>query len=59
MLLLHSGVLQVSLKRNVQRMLILWSDMLHAIGATFLIAEEMPLNLIRHAFYAMSGGASG
>jgi hypothetical protein len=37
-------------------MLILWSDMLHAIGATLLIAEETPLNLIRHVFYAMPGG---
>ena len=56
MLLLHSGVLQVSLKRNEQRMLILVSDMPHAIGATFLMAEETPLSLIRHAFDAMSGG---
>ena len=56
MLLLHSGVLQVSFKRNEQRMLILVSDMPHAIGATFLMAEETPLSLIRHAFDAMSGG---
>jgi hypothetical protein len=56
MLLLHSGVLQVSLKRNEQRMLILVSEMPHAIGATFLMAEETPLSLIRNAFNALSGG---
>ena len=56
MLLLHSGVLQVSLKRNEQRMLILMSEMPHAIGATFVMAEETPLSLIRQAFDAMSGG---
>ena len=56
MLLLHSGVLQVSLKRDEQRMLILVSEMPHAIGATFLMAEETPLSLIRQAFDAISGG---
>ncbi|MEC9453449.1 MAG: HAMP domain-containing sensor histidine kinase [Pseudomonadota bacterium] len=56
MLLLHSGVLQVSLKRDERRMLILVSEMPYAIGATFVMAEETPWKLIRHAFGAMSGG---
>ena len=56
MLLLHSGVLQVSLKRDERRMLILVSEMPYAIGATFVMAEETPWKLIRQAFGAMSGG---
>ena len=56
MLLLHSGVLQVSLKRDERRMLILVSEMLYAIGATFVMAEETLWKLIRQAFGAMSGG---
>ncbi|HIM45970.1 MAG TPA: hypothetical protein EYM34_06885 [Alphaproteobacteria bacterium] len=58
MLLLHSGVLQVSLKRDERRMLILVSEMPYAIGATFVMAEETPWKLIRQAFGAMSGGAA-
>ncbi|MFP6689368.1 MAG: HAMP domain-containing sensor histidine kinase [Alphaproteobacteria bacterium] len=56
LLLLHSGVLQVSLKRDERRMLILVSEMPYAIGATFVMAEETPWKLIRRAFGAMSGG---
>ncbi|MEE8173607.1 MAG: HAMP domain-containing sensor histidine kinase [Alphaproteobacteria bacterium] len=56
MLLVHSGVLQVSLKREERRMLILVSEMPYAIGATFAMAEETPWWLIRQAFDAMSGG---
>ena len=56
MLLLHSGVLQVSLKRDETRMLILVSEMPYAIGATFVMAEQTPWRLIRHAFGAMLGG---
>ena len=56
MLLLHSGVLQVSLKRDEWRMLILVSEMPYAIGATFVMTEETPWKLIRQAFGAMSGG---
>ena len=56
MLLLHSGVLQVSLKRNEQRMLILVSEMPYAIGDTFVMAEETPWKLIHEAFDAMAGG---
>jgi hypothetical protein len=54
MLLLHSGVLQVSLKRDERRMLILVSEMPHAIGATFFMAEETPWRLMRQAFGAMA-----
>ena len=54
-LLVHSGVLQVSIKRDAQRTLILVSEMPHAIGATFVMAENTPWRLIRHAYSAMFG----
>ena len=47
MLLLHSGVLQVSLTRDERRMLILVSEMPYAIGAIFVMAKETPWKLIR------------
>jgi signal transduction histidine kinase len=37
-------------------MLILVSEMPHAIGATFFMAEETPWRLMRQAFGAMAGG---
>ena len=54
-LLVHSGVLQVSIKRDMQRTLILVSEMPHAIGATFVMADNTPWSLIRHAYSAMFG----
>ena len=45
-LLVHSGVLQVSIKRDMQRTLILVSEMPHAIGATFVMADNTPWRLI-------------
>jgi hypothetical protein len=55
-LLVHSGVLQVSLKRDTRRTLILVSEMPHAIGATFVLAEETPWRLIREAYDAIVRG---
>ncbi len=45
-LLVHSGVLQVSIKRDQLRTLILVSEMPHAIGATFVMADNTPWRLI-------------
>jgi signal transduction histidine kinase len=56
MLLVHSGVLQVSLKRDERRILILVSEMPHPIGATFTMAEATPWRLIKQAFGALAGG---
>jgi len=54
-LLVHSGVLQVSIKRDQLRTLILVSEMPHAIGATFVMADNTPWRLIRQAYSAMAG----
>jgi signal transduction histidine kinase len=56
MLLQHAGVLQVSLKRDEQRLLILESEMPHAVGDTFVMADETAWLLIKQAFAAMFGG---
>lgn len=55
-LLVHSGVLQVSIKRDELRTLILVSEMPYDIGATFLMAENTPWRLIRQAYDALFRG---